>query len=142
MKVYLYKEYFDEDAYGEEIVEVYAKKDEAIQRLRERVEEKYGVPFSEIPEALGLAMDDTFQDDYVSIGNGDGAVSFWFVEEKEVMDGKNNMNEFYFEGYGYLKVDADNLPDALDKLLNVLADTDVDFTFTGGELRDCNGVQL
>lgn len=78
--MWLYKEYCDENAYGEEIVELYEKREDAIARLKERIAD-YDVPFEQIPKELGLTEDDTFQEDYVSIRNNDGSTSFWIVEE-------------------------------------------------------------
>ncbi len=83
-KLYLYKEYCDEEAYGEELTELYASRTAAVARLKERVEQAYGMPFVEIPLGIELDDRDTFTEDYVSIDNGDGAVSFWVVEGKEV----------------------------------------------------------
>ena len=84
MKIYVYKEHCDENPYGEEIVELYEEKSDAVNRLKERVSAAYGVPFESVPETIGLDENDTFREDYVSINNGDGATSFWVVEEKSV----------------------------------------------------------
>lgn len=42
MLIYLYKEYADNLAYGEEYIKVFANKSEAIQLQRKRLKEKYG----------------------------------------------------------------------------------------------------
>ena len=81
-KVYVYKEHHDEDAYGEEIIEVYAQEKDAKARLKERVEEEYNLSFAEIRKEIA-GEDDTVSDTYVSIHDGDGTV-FWIVEEKEI----------------------------------------------------------
>ena len=84
--VYVYKEFCDENAYGEEVIEIYRNKEAAVKRLRERVANAYGnIPFDDIPDAIGLDEGDTFTDEYVSIDNGDGAVSFWVIEQKQVI---------------------------------------------------------
>lgn len=84
MKQYLYKEFCDENPYGTEITEIYKSRDAAVARLKERVSEAYEMPFENIPGNIGLEETDTFREDYVSIDNGDGAVSYWIVEEKDV----------------------------------------------------------
>lgn len=84
--VYVYKEFCDENAYGEEMIEIHRSKEAAVKRLRERVSNAYGnIPFDDIPNAIGLDENDTFTDEYVSIGNGDGAVSFWVIEQTQVI---------------------------------------------------------
>lgn len=84
MKIYIFKTFCDEDAYGEEVIEAYAKKEDALKRLKEAVERAYDLAWEEIPNEIGLDANDTFEEDYVSIYNGDGATSFWIVEELEV----------------------------------------------------------
>lgn len=82
--IWIYKEYCDENAYGTEIIELYPSREKAVARLKERVSEGYGMPFESVPATVGLDENDTFREDYVSIDNGDGATSFWIVEEKTV----------------------------------------------------------
>ena len=84
MKIYLYKSYCDEYAYGEEIVEAYANKEDALKRLKKDVEENFGVSWNDIPSEIGLREGDTFETSYVSIYLGGGVTSFWSVEELEV----------------------------------------------------------
>lgn len=84
VKVYVYKEYNDDNAYGEELIEVYQSKDKAVARLRERVESAYKLPWDEIPREYGFDDRDTFEEDYVSIDDGQSC-SFWIVEEKHVV---------------------------------------------------------
>ena len=83
--VYVYKSFCDEYAYSEEVVEVYASKEAAMKRLKEDVESAYGLKWEEIPEEIGLDEDDGFTPEYVSIYDGDGATSFWVVEERTVL---------------------------------------------------------
>ena len=80
-KVFVYKVYCDEYAYGEEQIEVYRNREDAIAKLKSDVEKEYGMKFEEIPSSIGLSEDDTFEEDYVSIQNGDGGAFFWIVEE-------------------------------------------------------------
>ncbi|AOZ97898.1 hypothetical protein [Butyrivibrio hungatei] len=84
MKVYIYKQFCDGNAYGEEIIDVYANKDDAMKALKEDVESNYDAKWEDIPEKVELGEDDTFEKDYVSISNGDNT-SFWFIEEKEII---------------------------------------------------------
>lgn len=49
------------------------------------------------------------------------------------------MNEVYFSGYGYFKVDTNNYDEAVDKLLKALADAGIDLTMDDIELRDAEG---
>ena len=49
------------------------------------------------------------------------------------------MNEVYFFGYGYFKVNTNNYDEAVDKLLKALADAGIDFTMDEIELRDSEG---
>lgn len=83
--VWLYHEHNDASAYGEQILEPYASEEKGLQRLRERVETVYGVPFEE------LANLDEFKDDpdamigpnYVSVMGCKGC-SFFVLEKKTV----------------------------------------------------------
>jgi hypothetical protein len=93
MKIYIFKKFCDENAYDTEVVEAYMKKEDALKRLKEDVEKVYGLAWDEIPNTpwdafenvVGLDADDTFKEDYVAISNGDGATSFWIVEELELL---------------------------------------------------------
>lgn len=83
VSIYVYIEYNDSDAFGERLVEVFQNKNDALVRLKNRVEENYNCSFENIPTELGLSYDDTFSSDYVSICDGD-STCFWIVEEHEV----------------------------------------------------------
>lgn len=139
-KIFLYKEFCDENAYGSEIIELYPSREEAVARLKERVSEGFGVPFEEVPETVGLDENDTFREDYVSIDNGDGATSFWVVEEKSVQDKKpapvftgGNSTESMkkmFSVYGYNTSDGEltgcnvfsSHADAVGNIRNIMAE--------------------
>lgn len=82
-KVFVYKEYCDRDAYGEELIEVYADKKTAENRLKRSVEGHFRQKWEKIPELF--TEDDTFMPDYVSFNDGD-AMSFWAVEEHKVLE--------------------------------------------------------
>lgn len=88
MTVYIYKEYNDGDAYGEELVQVFSTKRDAMTTLKKSVEEHYGVQFAEIPNNGDIFNkdEDSFSDTYVSINEGDG-VCFWVIEEKPIIHG-------------------------------------------------------
>ncbi len=83
MNVYVYKEFCDGEAYGEEIIEVYESREDALKKLRERVEEYCECPFEDIPTKFDLDDGDEIREDYVSMYVGKG-VAFWIVEEKTV----------------------------------------------------------
>ena len=84
--VYVYKEYNDDDAYGEEVIKVFAKRTAAVAELKKNVEEHFGMPFDTIPDNPDIfdKMDDSFSEDYVSINSGRG-VMFWIVEQKPLI---------------------------------------------------------
>ena len=84
MKVYVYKHYCDMDAYGEEEIKVYSNKDDAKAALKSDVEENYDLSWDEIPDEIMLDDSDTFEEDYVSIGDSDGC-TFWIIEETELI---------------------------------------------------------
>ena len=81
-KVFVYKEYFDRDAYGEELVEVYADQKTAEERLKRRVEGHFKKKWEKIPELF--TEDDILLPDHVTFCDGD-AMAFWTVEEHEVL---------------------------------------------------------
>lgn len=83
MNVYVYKEFLDSEAYGEEIIEVYESREDALKKLRERVEEYCECSFKDIPTKFDLDDGDEVKEDYVSMYVGNG-VAFWIVEEKTV----------------------------------------------------------
>lgn len=95
-KVYVYKEYCDGYAYGEEAVEVYADREKARAALLESMANMYDynapgfgpLNITNMIKALKaedlLSDEDTVSEDYVSIEGGDG-VHFWIIEEKDVL---------------------------------------------------------
>lgn len=82
---YVYKEHNDSYAYGEEVVEIYKTEMLAQERLKKSVEDRFGVPFDEVPKAAGFTDSDTFKKDYVSFYNGN-ATEFWIVTRQPVLD--------------------------------------------------------
>ena len=78
-RLYVYKEYCDEDAYGEEIIELYEDREDAIRHLREQVEAFFDCDF----EDVSYMDEDTVQPDYVSISNGD-CCHFFMVKDHAV----------------------------------------------------------
>ena len=94
---YILKCYNDEYAYGEEGIWGFDTKKDAEIALRKAVEEDYGMSWNRIPKALGLSKDDTFQSDYVSIGNGYGDTMFYIAEE--IRPGKTYVAN---DGYKYI----------------------------------------
>ena len=82
--IFVYKEYNDEDAYGEELIELYEDRKDALDRLRKGVEQAYRTPWGKIPSEFGLGDNDTFTEDYVAIGHPGGPTSYFIVEEKRI----------------------------------------------------------
>ena len=79
--IFLYKEYNDELAYGEEFTRLFIDKGVAGSLLKEHVQNTYKMPLEEMrndPEFV----EDSLLDDYVSIRNDGGDCSFFIVEEK------------------------------------------------------------
>ncbi len=92
MKIYIYKEFCDSEAYGEEIIKAFAEKEAALGHLRGRVETYYGVSWENIPDECGweydphegYSTDNTFKNNYVSISDGN-CTRFWVVEEQDII---------------------------------------------------------
>lgn len=83
MKVYVYKQYCDNYAYGEESIQIYQDKSDAEADLKKDVENAFDMAWNDIPAIIDV--DDTFCKDYVSILNGDSC-QFWIIEEKEIIE--------------------------------------------------------
>jgi len=83
--VYIYKTWNDCLAYGEEIIEVYDKKEDALQRLSHDVKEEFGGTPKELRNDPTFTMDclDSMEDDYVAVARNDGSVDYFIVEAKE-----------------------------------------------------------
>lgn len=91
-KVFVYKQYNDEYAYGEEVIQVFPNKADAMAELRKDVEAYYGVPWKYVPFKVSKDWDEdavsSFEPDYVVIGpRGDGTLH-WIIEEKEAIKAK------------------------------------------------------
>ena len=52
------------------------------------------------------------------------------------------MNELYFNGYGYFKVNTDDYDKAVDLFLKTAADAVIDITLDRLELRDPDGNEI
>lgn len=85
MKVYVYKEYCDTDAYGEELIRLFEDFGDAKRFLKKQVESYFGTEWENIP----IDPDDTFEEDYVSIYDGNGA-TFWIIESYETIKKGSN----------------------------------------------------
>ena len=83
MRIFVYKEYNDDLAYGEELIKVFASKKTAEAELKARVEKCFGAPWNEVKNRAGQI--DTVTADYVSVVSDDGDVSFFIVEEHDVI---------------------------------------------------------
>ena len=82
MKVYMYKEYNDGLAYGEEYIRLFYNKADAEALLAKRVEEDYHMHIS-VMAVIPDFKYDVIQSDYVSIKNGEDT-AYYIIEEKEV----------------------------------------------------------
>lgn len=95
VEVYVYKEYNDEEAYGEEVLRAFSSKDAALKYLRSRVlpwaVNTFGPSVSSLKDLAAVLRADfdpfdyTVRDDYVSVLDGD-ACRFWIVEQLPVED--------------------------------------------------------
>ena len=72
--VFVYHEYDDSQAYGTQILKVFADAKTGIACLRNHVENHFGKSWNEI--ATTINDDDTFTETYVSINTGNGCVFF------------------------------------------------------------------
>ncbi len=100
MGIFVYKKYCDEEAYGEQEIKLYEKKDDAVAQLKADVEEHYGIPFDKIMEntdIFDIKMDNISETD-VSISGYSDVCHFWNIEEIEVISGKK---ETYVLGEKY-----------------------------------------
>ena len=76
--IYVYTEYFDEDAFDERHQMVFVYQDAARKYLKSRVEAAYG-PWDEIE----LSDDDSLTEDHVSLSNGSGT-AFYEITKLEM----------------------------------------------------------
>ena len=76
-KVFVYKQYRDDLAYGEELIQVYSNKKAATDQLKEDVKTYFGDRWEEISESVWMEG----RDDYVSVDIPDEATLYWVVEE-------------------------------------------------------------
>lgn len=72
--VYVYHEYQDDQAYGSQLLQVFGDQKTGRKWLRERVEKVFNMPWDEVAKLV--QEDDTFEPDYVSIGNSDNCQFF------------------------------------------------------------------
>lgn len=87
MTVYVYKEYDDELAYGEELIRVFARKEDAEAYLQKRFCSQMSVDsIEEYADSFGEFMDnmDTISKDCISLSTEFGTV-FWGIQEHEVL---------------------------------------------------------
>ena len=84
---FVYKEYTDSEAYGTELIKVFADRNRAVSYLQYRVKTCFDIdintPWSEVEAMLHLNDDDIFDEDYVSLDCAKG-VSFWIVEDHKI----------------------------------------------------------
>ena len=79
--MFVYKEYKDDQPYGEEIEELYKNRKDARTRLRQRVENHFGVPWDMVRESVGFTKDDIFTADYVTCyDEGRKSTLHWLIK--------------------------------------------------------------
>ncbi len=78
---YIYKKFCDGDAYGEEDVNIYDNKDDAVTDLRADVEKYFGCSWDKLKDRD--EFDSTLRPDYVCFETGNG-YQFFIIEEKPV----------------------------------------------------------
>ena len=84
-KCFVYKYYNDGFAYGDEYIEIFADKADAIATLREHVKEDYGT-FGTMGEMKNDPefKYDVLDDDYVRITNDGGDTNYYVIEEHDI----------------------------------------------------------
>lgn len=80
--IYVYTEYNDADAYGEQIIKLFSNRDDAREHLAKRVEICEGVPMEELRKTV--AKDDRVDPDYVSVQSCNGT-NFYIVRKLAVV---------------------------------------------------------
>ena len=87
MKVYVYQEYCDGFAFGEQLLKIFKEKEHAKQYLRARVENYFETEWSRIKRECAFDRDcDTLKSDYVAVGDGDGNTLYWIIEPHNVSE--------------------------------------------------------
>lgn len=98
-KVYVYKEHNDDNAYGEELIFVYASREDALARLAERFEASTGMTMKEYNAEHPKDDPNTVDPDYVCYDTGDGTL-FLVVEEQTIIHSKGCNNIVYlYKGF-------------------------------------------
>ncbi len=82
-KTYVYREYNDRYDVGEEVLELYAREEDAMNRLKASVEAYFGKPFDKIEKGYD-PIEDEVVENYIEYDTGND-VLHWSVEEKEII---------------------------------------------------------
>lgn len=82
--VYVYKEYNDSDAYGEELIKVFESQADAEAYLSKRFCSQMGAESIEGYQTSDALEEDTVEEDYISIATGDGCM-YWIVEPHRIV---------------------------------------------------------
>ena len=88
MRIYLYKNYNSDLAYGEEYIKLFTEKKDAKSYFWGQVKEAYGKYPDELLKDPAFANDYIDPDGHVEITNDGGDVNYFVVEEKEIEDPK------------------------------------------------------
>ena len=81
--VYVYHEYQDDQAYGEQIIRVFRTEAPGLQFLKERVEKVFRADWNTVKENADEL--DTVEPDDISIGTGN-TMKFFILEKQAIID--------------------------------------------------------
>ncbi len=84
MKVYVYKEHNDGNAYGEEFIQIFEDLEDAKRFLKKNVEAYFNLEWDKIPETVNFVEDESFEEDYVAIEDSLG-FAFFVIEPLDVI---------------------------------------------------------
>ena len=83
--VYVYKEYSDWSAYGEEYIKVFRSYIDAKNHLSDRFCSQTEADSIEAYKECNEMEEDTIEEDYISITTGNGCM-FWVIEEHTIVE--------------------------------------------------------
>ena len=90
--IWLYKEYNDELAYGEEMTRLFPAEETAKEFLKKQVKEAYGLTLEELRKDPDFQYD-SLDDDHVTIVNDGGDTSYFWIEKKKLEEDENEVGK-------------------------------------------------
>lgn len=127
-KVFICKEFNDANAYGEELIFVYAKRQDALDHLAKRFKVCFGMTLDEY-KASHHSDTDVVTTDYVSIDTGDDGVVYFVVDEKNILPLENEEEDNLFTNDNADKPDPSRYENAMAasrKIADIIADRYLD----------------